>query len=446
MLLILTSATIGGWLVIFVMLTAASRTVRTPAGDDKPRTVESPAVVSLLAGKLDAYGYPATLLDLAARGWLRLEPRPDGSAMCVIPPQRPQQQLTGYEQQVYAQVLSRAGNRSDVPAAALSDGFAGPVAAGRVHTGSVQGGRAETDMKSATDSFMAAFRKEVIADSRRRGLSRQRLSEAAGCLLWLAAAVPAVTGGFALHAAHVRAYWIPVAGFFALCTVAGIAVKGEKLTPAGRAALRRWQAECARSGTAVARTANDRLTAYAAALGTAPAMVRLFAGPRGQRGRPEGRTVWSSYTGAWREITIGEPAGWRQAGGAMIGILALIMLALLPATIAMAVLTSGTLRAVAFLAMACDAVIVVRMFTKGATLPRSAEFNGRVIEAWIDEESGENSTSYIPRIAIDDGLRDRAWVFTVSREQYARFTPGTEVRALVNPRRNQLLEIDLIPD
>ena len=33
---------------------------------------EPPAVVSLLAGNLDAYGYPATLLDLAARGWLRL--------------------------------------------------------------------------------------------------------------------------------------------------------------------------------------------------------------------------------------------------------------------------------------------------------------------------------------------------------------------------------------
>ncbi|HEX6520267.1 MAG TPA: hypothetical protein VF070_09695 [Streptosporangiaceae bacterium] len=444
MLVVLTAVTLAGWLVVFVMLVAASRTARMgPADGGEPaRGVESPAVVSLLAGNLDALGYPATLLDLAARGWLRLEPQPDGSAMCVLPPERPRQQLTSYEQQVYDQVLSRAGNRSDVPAAALSDGFAAPVAAGPGATGPPG-----TDMKSATDTFMAAFRKEVIADSRRRGLSRQRLSEAAGCLLWLAAAAPAVTGGFALNAAHVRAYWIPVVGFFALCAVAGIAVRGEKLTPAGRAALRRWQAECAPSGTAAPRTANDRLTAYAAALGRAPAMVRLFAGPRGQRrGRPEGRTVWSSYTGSWREITIGEPRGWRQAGGPMIGILAWIMLALLPATLAVAVLTSGTLRGVAFLAMACDAVIVIRMLTKGATLPRSAEFNGRVIEAWIDEESGENSTSYIPRIAIDDGLRDRAWVFIVSREQYARFTPGTDVRALVNPRRNQLLEIDLIPD
>jgi len=33
---------------------------------------EPPAVVSLLAGHLDDTGYPATLLDLAARGWFRL--------------------------------------------------------------------------------------------------------------------------------------------------------------------------------------------------------------------------------------------------------------------------------------------------------------------------------------------------------------------------------------
>jgi hypothetical protein len=107
----------------------------------------------------------------------------------------PHDQLTAYERRVIEQVVSRAAGRGDVPARALSDGFAGP---------------ASTDLMSAKDRFMDAFTAEVRDDSRRRGLSRQRLSEAMGCLLWVAAAVPAV--------------------------------KGEKLTPAGRAALDRWRA------------------------------------------------------------------------------------------------------------------------------------------------------------------------------------------------------------
>ena len=41
-------------------------------------------MISLLAGRLDRDGYAATLLDLAARGWLRLYVPPSGPVMCVI--------------------------------------------------------------------------------------------------------------------------------------------------------------------------------------------------------------------------------------------------------------------------------------------------------------------------------------------------------------------------
>jgi hypothetical protein len=150
-----------------------------------------------------------------------------GPMMCVIVASPPRDQLTDYEQRVYQQVLSRAAGRGDVPARALSGGFAGP---------------ASENLKSAEDRFMDAFTSEVKDDSRRRGLSRQRLSEGMGCLLWLAAAVPAVSLGLALHARHSHLVWIAVAGFVVACCVAGVAVKGEKLTPAGRAALDRWRA------------------------------------------------------------------------------------------------------------------------------------------------------------------------------------------------------------
>jgi hypothetical protein len=152
---------------------------------------------------------------------------------------------------------------------------------------------------------MAAFQAEVKADSRARGMIRKRLTEPAGCLLWLAALIPAAAVGLVVHAHHSHAYWIPVAGLVVLWVVSGIAVSGEKLTPAGRNALDRWRARCAGSGpggvlplaggappgatspvTSGTTTAvvppgwPGRQVAYAAALGRARPAVKLFSGGR----------------------------------------------------------------------------------------------------------------------------------------------------------------------
>jgi len=438
MLIILTAVTVAGWLALWAVLAARTSPVPvsgTGEGPPQPAGTEPPAVVGLLAGRLESLGYPATLLDLAARGWFRLEAPAGGPVMCVPGKNRSGDELTAYERRAYAHLVNRAGDRLDVPAAALSDGFAGGAAASD---------RSASDraMKSAKTAFMEAFNREVIADSRSRGLTRPRLSEPAGCLLWVAAIVPAITSGLALHAHHSHAYWIPVAGFFTLCAVTGIAVKGEKLTPAGQAALRGWRA---RSTTAMATTAAlagwpQREVAYAAALGRARSAVKLFSDTRG---KPRGTMIWSSYGGYWRQITNGDPQprGILATGGVLLSIAAIILLALLPATIATALLAHGEIRAAAFGVMACDAMIALRLPTKDAGVPTLAEFDGRVIEAWIEEESGENSTSTYPCLAIDDGERDRAWVFTVSGEQYRRFPPGTLVHARVNPRGNRLLDI-----
>ena len=82
MFFILAAATAAGWLALWAVL--AVRPSSNPAHGVAPPAgapvsgPESPAVVSLLAGRLSTLDYPATLLDLAARGWFRLEPRPDG--------------------------------------------------------------------------------------------------------------------------------------------------------------------------------------------------------------------------------------------------------------------------------------------------------------------------------------------------------------------------------
>ena len=435
MLLIISVATTAGWLLALLAGMAAPRSPQPAAGRTAivradtvaPGSDEPPAVISLLAGNLGAYGYPATLLDLAARGWLRLAGPGDGPAvgpvMCVIVGNAPGDELTAYERRVYGQVVARAAGRGDVPARALSDGFAGP---------------ASEDLKSARDRFMDAFTSEVKDDSRRRGLSRQRLSERAGCLLWLAAAVPAVTFGLALNARHPHLWWIPAVGFVAACAVAGLAVKGEKLTPAGRAALDRWRASAdGRRVMAPVMSPGwpDRQVAYAAALGRARTAIRLFSGPAGQ---PPGKTMWSSYGGSWREVTIGD----RRSCLGGLGLLVTVLLwALVPATIAGFVFSSGTLKLDLFLVLAVDVVLALIALARYQSKPGLAEFDGLVLEAWIETVSDENSSSDIPHIAIDDGERDRAWVFPVSRQQYAVGIPGTVVHATVSPRRGALLGI-----
>jgi hypothetical protein len=91
--------------------------------------------------------------------------------------------------------------------------------------------------------------------------------------------------------------------------------------------------------------------------------------------------------------------------------------------------------------MAGDALLLAHAIARDQRLPRFTEFDGRVIEAWIETIAGENADSYVPSLALDDGQRDEAWALSVSQEQYERFTPGTLVHAQVNPRRNHLLGI-----
>jgi hypothetical protein len=74
MLVIISAGTTAAWLLAFVAAMAAPRASRQPLADAvPPRPVdaplagdEPPALVSLLAGNLDGYGYPVTLLDWSA--------------------------------------------------------------------------------------------------------------------------------------------------------------------------------------------------------------------------------------------------------------------------------------------------------------------------------------------------------------------------------------------
>jgi hypothetical protein len=204
------AAAAAGWLILFVLLLAAPPP-RHRQGAGGPEQVhqgdEPPAVVSLLAGRLGRYGFGATMLDLAARGWFRLSPPallagPAGHAgesgltgqaraggapgpvMCLVCAEPPDERLTPYERRVVAHVALRAGARGEVPGPALAEGFAG--------------GEAE---------FMKEFREEVDADARQRGLTRSRLSPGRIAVLCVLLFVPAGTLLAAIDPAHRKAAW-----------------------------------------------------------------------------------------------------------------------------------------------------------------------------------------------------------------------------------------------
>jgi hypothetical protein len=402
----------------------------TPASGEAP-----PAVVSLLAGQLDSTGYPATLLDLAARGWFRLaEPEP-GRVMCLLPPDPPRQALAPYEERAAVHLARRAAGRGEVPAAALAEGFAdGQVA------------------------FGAAFHDEVVADARRRGLIRPRLRGGTALLLGAAALIPAaLVAGAVDVTAHPGRAFLPVLCWLVLLWVIGLGLRGsERPTPAGQAcvAQRRRQAAVtgaepaatlpggdasAGPGLATVRHAGEagRAVAYAAALGAAPDAVAVFT-----------RTptaVWSSYGGRWRQLSIGEPAerSWPEnpvpvilaaLGVPAFSALVVFGTMVVPGAAGMVLVAGATAIGVT------GAVMFARSRISPEQLPRSAGFDGVVLERWTwVQRGGEGGDVTCYGVALDDGQRDQAWSFTVDRGQFARLVPGTLVHATVNPRRNKLI-------
>jgi hypothetical protein len=202
---------------------------------------EAPAVVSLLAGRLDKAGFGATLIDLAARGWFQVH-GPGGSsgpAMCVVAAQPPGGVLAPFERRVVAHVARRAGAGGQVPAPALSDGF--------------EGGR---------DEFMKAFTEEADAEADLRGFTRPRLTGRRIGLLCLLLTAPAGVLAAAVAAAH-RPYGLAWAAglYVGGCMLAGGVGKSRRTTAAGHRALERWRAAVAAAGgdgTAAGRAAAGR--------------------------------------------------------------------------------------------------------------------------------------------------------------------------------------------
>ena len=406
----LAAATVAGWLLLFVVLLVVPP-VSQPRRDERAVPgIEPPAVVSLLAGRLERDGFGVTLADLAARGWFRLSgtPGPAGSAgpagpvMCTVPAETPAEPLTPYERRVMAHVARRAGVRGEVPAPALSDSFEGGESA-----------------------FQKAFRDEVTADAEQRGLTRPRLSGRRIGLLVLVLFVPAGATAIALDAAH-QSYPLafPALSWFVLSLVTAGVGASRRPSAAGQAVLERWHAAAdeVQRGQAGGYGGDERLGAYAAALGRAPGAVAAFAAT----GKD---LVWSSYRGSWQQLPVETHGGsWPVA---IVALLAIIFgpMAYIGGVIWLFAAGLGWVGERVLELTAAAVLLGVAIWAARRMVPRFAEFDGQVIRQTFIEHD-EDPDEY--RVVVDDGTGPTAWDLKVPGASWRLLTPGTFVHARVN--------------
>src|SRR5579872_1143439 len=263
----------AGWLAVYLACLAGPRLGHASRGSHasgaaapEPGAIPR-AVVALLAGRGSGDLFTATLLDLAHRGWFRIEP-PDtgppgepGPVMCVLAGRTPSGPLTPYERIAIEHTRQRAGPAGQVPADALTDGFEG-----------------------GENTFLKAFRGEVLADARHRGLTRPTLSAGRKAVLVALAFIPPGVLFLASHARSSVIGWGLL--YFGILFALGTNVSTERLTRAGQDALATWQAFAATSGDET----------YSAALGLIPTPFKAR----------ESDVAWSGYGDTWRQVPIPE--------------------------------------------------------------------------------------------------------------------------------------------
>jgi Predicted membrane protein (DUF2207) len=399
--LVALAVAVAGWLLLLAALavTTRPRAVR-PAPGTLDLPAEPPAVVNLLAGgwRMTTDAMSATLLDLAAREVIDLEQvgaEPERT-VCRLRTHWQPGELTAYERRVYDRVagLSVGGI---VPAAALQRGS--PAQAAR---------------------WWRGFRREVIQDAQRRGLSRNRWSRGTQVVLNVAALAPAVAAaaafGWGNRSAGDHDGVLAVgAAVWAAFVLLPRSMNGQRDTPAGRAAAARWlglrdylgrdEAFDALPPAAVAIW--DRYLGYAAALGVAGTASRVPA-----FGAEDERLVRSAYGGTWHPIRIRYP-GRRLVEGRHPLVAALVGAA------AMAAAYAGARQFLAELsgwALAGSVLAAVGLGGWGAyTVGRAVldlagrrDIEGEVLRVRT-LRSGDRVTGY--EVAIDDGRHPtvRAW-------------------------------------
>lgn len=400
------------WVVLLVGLM-----LRRPSGTDRAGD-ESPALVNFLVNRCDStrVGYPASILYLAARGYLTVVERAPGVLWCSGPrgavDAAPLNRIDSH-------VLTQVGDRlSGV------DGAPFPALAG------AQSGVPE-------ETWWQPFRRLVRTEARERGLSVHRLSGWARLFL-LVAAVP--VGLLAVRAAHSYGAdapgatgWVAFVGF--PIVVFGVGA-GDKATRAGRRLARGWSRsrDAYRAGPGDLDLAG---AAYAVALNISHPATQGY-----HKSGQQPSDAWSSFGGNWRLVPISSrPHRIRRppvvspilGGLATFNLIVLSRVTFAHLGPVLLWLGLGTAAFWLFAIVRGAMWLSQRMVT-----PPVVDFDGQLIARWQVEEGDEN-TIIVHYGAIDDG--GTAWTFVLHDIAHQRLPIGSTVHVRANPRRGTLVEL-----
>ncbi|ONH30468.1 DUF2207 family protein [Pseudofrankia asymbiotica] len=446
-----------GWFALFgaCLLVTRPRQVTPAAPTQDLGGDEPPAVVSLLANGWRHTGAAArsTLLDLAARRLVELrQPGGDPRQTTVHLPRRDGDggaSLTGYERRVLDRVRGLATG-DVVPLTALTFRDSGQAKA-----------------------WSRRLKAEVIADARRRGLTRRRFTRQIRTVLMVAAAVATLAVLVATlhydHRAHPHdnpAAPVAIMTFLVLAGIASVPL-GERDTPAGRAAAARWLGlrEFLRGDEAftelppAAVAVWDRYLSYGSALGVTRVCDEAIDLGMGDR-----TLVWSSFGGGWHQVRVRYPSLWGRYG---MKPLPLAVWAACCLVAGVAVLNyrgrvggggAGQVHDLLWLVSLLLGLYlamrgVYRLFRVAVDVSSPVTVTGEVLwdEPWRSNSSGDDGDSvpWLYYLAVDDGGTDgsgypgtTAW--GAPRELWDRYHVGDVVRLTARPWTRRVLEITVV--
>ena len=311
-----------------------------------------------------------------------------------------------------------------------------------------------TGPKDESKKWWRDFRKEVVADTQERGLSRDLVDKSTVLWLSVAAGVPAIA--VAVAASNYR---VGLACVVAAAVGLGAirSAQPQTDTEAGLAAASRWLGLRARLGedeefarappNAVALW--ERYLAYGAAFGVAPAAVEAI-----PMGAESDRSAWSSYGGRWRMVTIRYPRllplGWglTPVGGIVRGLGAVAVCGVFLAVLGRVLVDAsdelpGWWSALPLAVLAVPAVAGVvgaALLVKSVVdVSSNEEVTGQILRL---RASGDDDGTKRYYVAVDDGSNAsvRAWV--VDHDLYAGLRQDEIVRAAVTRRLRHVRSIE----
>lgn len=434
---------------------------------------EPPAIVDLLTGgfTVEDEAVPATVVDLAARGWFTIEDYGDDTIIRVRTTRPSGDTLQPYEQRVLSHIEHHA-----------IDG----VVPTRVLT---------TGQKQRSQRWFKGFAREVIHHAQQLGLCTRRWGWMQIGLAWVLAAVAGLTATLVLQTADESADvadWASAGNVLeGLAIIVGLVLFGiavwvsrfgaQKDTPAGAAAAAHWlglrdfyrgTGEFSRKSAASVAIWDHHLS-YATALGLADEVRRQI-----PFDSEHDRHAWSRATGQWRRVDVRYRAwrpGWGRhpflvaftslLTGAVFGALAWVGWNVANATwkqhyeeyVTITPAQEGWINlgaiAVAVVAMAVVAHALVRFLFGCADLFRRRPVEGDIVRARRFGGSDDSEPTY--HLAIDTaspqsprspGTIDTIVAFKVRPAIYHQVTQGARVRAQVSPLLGYVTSIEtLVP-